>query len=547
MSVRNHRKAHQKARWRVLLKVIQRMESRRTTWAKRGPKRFSSRCQRIKIPHSIDISPLILPKFPTISPSWLWMSPPLYMTSCSQMHLLSLGSWFWIRHVNACVVVHNGFHIKFSFSMSTGWQSNMSTRARPFNLVVGSPSLPRTESTCRCRWVESCFWLAAVLWILVFLCWHQVLSWNNCILWSIWESSKFVFELWMSWYPSSRSTVIWQFPFLIFQHMHIMILFGESFHTRIFGWTRILKSLQLPACWPWSHNILEISSRVSSRYPMIRQPPPQWLIRWRQILHLVLNLEYTALQWMSRMVRLGIANRSWMTLREQFQLQQEQQALATSMKSPQYHPTECSHPEWKRYGNRTGSYARCTLCHTRRQWDHQGKQWVEIGLAQSASSSLPLPSPSNTSQDSSRPPRATTSKAKAKPYPKSAFPPSSPIASTGPSTQRVMEIPPEVLADLARVTPENIMNIHQEQLQRVLQLVQESQQESQQMPEMYDMDWQETASGADLYEWQEEDLRWLMVSENTSSARSRNPGMPLMRRCKLMRRWRQPIASIATR
>ena len=70
-----------------------------------------------------------------------------------------------------------------------------------------------------------------------------------------------------------------------------------------------------------------------------------------------------------------------------------------------------------------------------------------------------------------------------------------------------MEIPPEVLADLARVTPENIMNIHQEQLQRVLQLVQESQQESQQMPEMYDVDWQETASGADLYEWQEEDLR----------------------------------------
>ena len=221
---------------------------------------------------------------------------------------------------------------------------------------------------------------------------------------------------------------------------------------------------------------------------MLRQPPPQWLLRWRQVLLMLLNLEITTIRMMSRMVRLGMAQRSWLSLRETVALRQEQEMLVQAMNQPHYHPSECTHPDWKRYGNRTGSYARCTLCHTRRRWDHQERVWVEIGPVPSASSSLPQPSPSNTSQALPRSLRTTTSKAKAK----SRAYPSSPSPSSDPFAQQV---PLHVLQDLSRVTEANLPQIHLEQMQRLMQMAEEDG-----SPQM---DWQETASQLDLYEWDE--------------------------------------------
>ena len=50
--------------------------------------------------------------------------------------------------------------------------------------------------------------------------------------------------------------------------------------------------------------------------------------------------------------------------REIHQREADQQ-VARMKREPVNMPKECSHPEWKRHGNKYGSYATCTLCHTR--------------------------------------------------------------------------------------------------------------------------------------------------------------------------------------
>lgn len=63
------------------------------------------------------------------------------------------------------------------------------------------------------------------------------------------------------------------------------------------------------------------------------------------------------------------------------------------------------------------------------------------------------------------------------------------------------EIPHQVLADLSQLTAGNIHQIHNQQIDRLLQLAQEGHQE---VPDP-DMDWQETGSQLELYDWEDQD------------------------------------------
>ena len=112
---------------------------------------------------------------------------------------------------------------------------------------------------------------------------------------------------------------------------------------------------------------------------------------------------------MSRMVRLGMHNRSWMTLWEREQNRLEEEKMLQTQKAPKQDVQDCSHPEWKRHGNRHGSYATCILCHMRVKWSPELDAWQSTGQVGSRKSSLPSPSSSGilppplTTQSKSRP------------------------------------------------------------------------------------------------------------------------------------------------
>ena len=51
-------------------------------------------------------------------------------------------------------------------------------------------------------------------------------------------------------------------------------------------------------------------------WEILRQTPPKWLMEWYRRGHGAFNLELQTFKWMSRMIRLGMRDRSWLTLWE---------------------------------------------------------------------------------------------------------------------------------------------------------------------------------------------------------------------------------------
>ena len=111
--------------------------------------------------------------------------------------------------------------------------------------------------------------------------------------------------------------------------------------------------------------------------------------------HGAFNLELQTFKWMSRMMRLGMRDRSWLTLWESNMQRIKEQDTIMTKKAPMQTMRDCSHPEWKRHGNIHGSFATCLLCHMKAKWNTEQGAWQSIGLAGSRRSSLPLPSSSS--------------------------------------------------------------------------------------------------------------------------------------------------------
>lgn len=173
-----------------------------------------------------------------------------------------------------------------------------------------------------------------------------------------------------------------------------------------------------------SHSQFELKSKfqVSLQWRMLQQPPPRWLRNWRRMLLNVLQLELAALCWMSRMVCLGMASRSWITLKDKEEESLWEEQMINLKKNPIADAPTCRNPRWKRYGNRRGSFATCILCRQKTKWDPDQEKWVVTGGASSRKSSLPAPSSSDILQAT---PICAASKSRARPPNSSAAPSSS--------------------------------------------------------------------------------------------------------------------------
>ena len=69
-------------------------------------------------------------------------------------------------------------------------------------------------------------------------------------------------------------------------------------------------------------------------------------------------------------------------------------------------PGSCPHPEYNRYGNDYGKFARCKRCQKRWRWNQHRQLWEEhpdTAKGLHLESRLPLPSSSNTAPPSSAP------------------------------------------------------------------------------------------------------------------------------------------------
>ena len=193
---------------------------------------------------------------------------------------------------------------------------------------------------------------------------------------------------------------------------------------------------------PHFHSCIGPSATTLTTFVMNRQQPPSWLLAWNHLTYLLMNIELITLRHMAKMVRLGLMPRAWLTMADrQAQLEQDNNLLKLK-KDPLQDPQHCSHPEWKRHGNRHGSYATCVLCHFKVKWNPAMKAWEpHAGASSSQKSCLPLPSSSNTLPASAM--RATSTKAKAKA--RVPDPSSSPTTSTRPFTMQTgYVIPPSL-------------------------------------------------------------------------------------------------------
>ncbi|CAK9013314.1 Integrase catalytic domain-containing protein [Durusdinium trenchii] len=108
----------------------------------------------------------------------------------------------------------------------------------------------------------------------------------------------------------------------------------------------------------------------------------------------VMSLFLRTLRSMSRMIGMGMAPRAWLTMLEQHIIAQEDQSTRALRSRPL--PALCSHPEFRRYGNRTGRYSQCLQCFQKFKFNDEEQGWDLFGGPSSQPSSpLPLPSPSN--------------------------------------------------------------------------------------------------------------------------------------------------------
>ena len=108
-----------------------------------------------------------------------------------------------------------------------------------------------------------------------------------------------------------------------------------------------------------------------------------------------MSLFLRTLRSMSRMVGMGLAPRTWLTMLEQHLMNMEEMESRSLRARPL--PGLCTHPEFRRYGNKSGRYSQCLQCHQRFKFNPELQGWEVCGGRSSQHSSpLPLPSPSNT-------------------------------------------------------------------------------------------------------------------------------------------------------
>lgn len=120
--------------------------------------------------------------------------------------------------------------------------------------------------------------------------------------------------------------------------------------------------------------------------------PPEWLQRWRNLVRRLLGIFMHTIRYMSRMVRLDMAPRSWLT--EQQVIAREHRMEMAVRSRPL--PSLCAHTEFRRYGNTHGRFSQCLQCLQRFRWLQDQQAWEPYGNQPSPSSShLPPPSSSN--------------------------------------------------------------------------------------------------------------------------------------------------------
>ena len=117
--------------------------------------------------------------------------------------------------------------------------------------------------------------------------------------------------------------------------------------------------------------------------------PPQWLRKWRSFVKNLIEFPRHFFVTMTTAVRLGILPDS------------VYEAVPPELDVKFAHPAgTCPHPDYVRYGNAYGKFARCKQCLKRWRWNADRQQWVEhLDKAfdcKLLSSRPPLPSSSNT-------------------------------------------------------------------------------------------------------------------------------------------------------
>jgi hypothetical protein len=119
------------------------------------------------------------------------------------------------------------------------------------------------------------------------------------------------------------------------------------FHVYIFG-----KSCHLKSCG--RHLTRKCKIFQSKAQPMnSTNVPPEWLIRWRRLVERMMGtLFLPTLRSMSRMVGMGLAPRTWLTMLEQQLMMEEDRMTRQERVRPL--PALCTHPEFRRYGNKSG-------------------------------------------------------------------------------------------------------------------------------------------------------------------------------------------------
>lgn len=142
------------------------------------------------------------------------------------------------------------------------------------------------------------------------------------------------------------------------------------------------------------------------------EQPPIWLENWRKVVLRVMLLEFNVLKSMSRLVRLKIRPRAWLTASEEVdRIMTQQNQSASKVKS---FPTEsCTHPNCRRYGNIHGSFAECRRCLQKFKWNPDFQGWKIHGDPKLQRSSQ-LPAPSSLTIIPPGINRTTTPKVKAK-------------------------------------------------------------------------------------------------------------------------------------
>eukprot|EP00913_Durusdinium_trenchii_P028676 g26892.t1 len=143
--------------------------------------------------------------------------------------------------------------------------------------------------------------------------------------------------------------------------------------------------------------VAQLADVLTLRLPMLGLPP-EWMQAWRSLVMKVMMLEFRALRAMARLVKFGLRPRRWMTAWELEELKKDHakdMALQTKTTPPQPMST-CTHPEFRRYGNKHGSYAQCKRCMAKFQWNPDEEGWLQLGGDSSLRfTPLPLPSSDN--------------------------------------------------------------------------------------------------------------------------------------------------------